>query len=78
MFNSAFSSLVDFFGYVVSIFWRLISSMSGALQLIIAAFFITVVVQLILIPIRGGRGFSGSDKASKKQPSKKQASRKEG
>lgn len=72
MFGSLFSSLIDFFGSVFNLFSRLLSGMPGAFQLIVAAFFITVVVQLILIPIRGGRGFSGSDKASKKQKSKEE------
>lgn len=72
MFNTVVSSLIQFFGNVFSLFARLLSSLPGAVQLIIAVFFITVVVQLILLPIRGGRGFSGSDKASKKQKSSKE------
>lgn len=67
MFSNIFSMVAGVFGSVVSFFGQLLSGLPGAAAFIIAAFFITVVVQLILVPIRGGRSFgSGSDKAGKK------------
>lgn len=69
--DSAIYLLGDALDAAAGVFASLLKNIGGSVELIVAGFSILIVVELLILPLRGARSAGGSDRVKKEKAVKK-------